>query len=165
MLLLGLGTLLVGTGLLGTLLGLRAKLEGFSNTAIGTVMTAYYLGYVIGTFVVPVLIRRVGHIRAFAAMAAVGSAAVLGHGLVVHPVVWFALRAVIGVAVVGVYMVVESWLNSDGPGNVASGRGTDGHGVTVSRAPMNRARSPLPMSPREKASRMGSPLPGSLWYS
>jgi MFS family permease len=115
MLLLGLGTLLVGTGLLGTLLGLRAKLEDFSNTAIGTIMTAYYLGYVIGTFVVPVLIRRVGHIRAFAAMAAIGSAAVLCHGLVVHPVAWFALRAVTGVAVLGVYMIVESWLNEQAP--------------------------------------------------
>ena len=69
MLLLGLGTLLVGNGLLGTLLGIRARLEGFTNTAIGALMAAYFLGYVMGTFLVPALIRRVGHIRGgFAAL-------------------------------------------------------------------------------------------------
>ncbi len=111
MLLLGLGTLLVGNGLLGTLLGIRARLEGFTNTAIGALMAAYFLGYVMGTFLVPALIRRVGHIRSFAALAAIGSASVLCYGLMVHPLVWAALRVITGIAVVGVYTVVESWLN------------------------------------------------------
>ena len=111
MLLSGLGTLLAGTGLLGTLLGLRAKHEDFSNTAIGAIMTAYYLGYIVGTFVVPILIRRVGHIRAFSALAAIGSATVLLHGLFPDPYIWFGLRFITGVAVLGIYMVVESWLN------------------------------------------------------
>lgn len=111
MLLLGLGTLLVGNGLLGTLLAIRARLEGFSNTAIGGLMAAYFLGYVMGTFLVPRLIRQVGHIRAFAVLAAMGSASVLGYGLLVHPIAWAVLRIITGTAVVGVYMVVESWLN------------------------------------------------------
>lgn len=111
MLLLGLGTLLVGNGLLGTLLGIRTRLEGFTNTAIGALMAAYFLGYVMGTFLVPALIRRVGHIRSFAALAAIGSASVLCYGLIVHPVAWAALRVITGIAVVGVYTVVESWLN------------------------------------------------------
>lgn len=111
MLLLGLGTLLVGNGLLGTLLGIRARLEGFTNTAIGALMAAYFLGYVMGTFLVPALIRRVGHIRSFAALAAIGSASVLCYGLMVHPVAWATLRVITGIAVVGVYTVVESWLN------------------------------------------------------
>ena len=115
MLLLGLGTLLVGNGLLGTLLGIRAQLEGFTNTAIGALMAAYFLGYVMGTFLVPALIRRVGHIRTFAALAAVGSASVLCYGLIVHPVAWAALRVITGIAVVGVYTVVESWLNEQTP--------------------------------------------------
>ena len=115
MLLLGLGTLLVGTGLLGTLLGIRAQLEGFSNSSIGALMAAYYLGYVMGTFLAPALIRRVGHIRSFAALAAIGSASVLCYGLIVHPVAWAGLRIITGIAVVGVYTVVESWLNEQAP--------------------------------------------------
>ncbi|HRY16479.1 MAG: MFS transporter [Candidatus Competibacteraceae bacterium] len=118
MLLLGLGTLLVGNGLLGTLLGIRARLEGFTNTSIGALMAAYFLGYVMGTFLVPILIRRVGHIRAFAVLAALGSASVLCYGLMVHPIAWAVLRMVTGIAVLGVYMVVESWLNEQAPHHV-----------------------------------------------
>ncbi|HCB13394.1 MAG TPA: MFS transporter [Gammaproteobacteria bacterium] len=118
MLLLGLGTLLVGNGLLGTLLGIRARLEGFTNTAIGTLMAAYFLGYVAGTFLVPVLIRRVGHIRTFAALAAIGSVSALCYGLIIHPVAWAVLRMITGIAVLGVYMVVESWLNEQAPHHI-----------------------------------------------
>ena len=118
MLLLGLGTLLVGNGLLGTLLGIRARLEGFTNTSIGALMAAYFLGYVIGAFQIPALIRRVGHIRTFAALAALGSASVLCYGLIVHPLAWAILRVVTGFAVLGVYMVVESWLNEQTPHHI-----------------------------------------------
>lgn len=111
MLLSGLGILLVGTGLLGTLLGLRAQQELFSNTAIGAIMTAYYFGYVVGTFIVPVMIRSVGHIRTFSALAAIASTAVVCHGLFIDPYIWFGLRFLSGIAILGIYMVVESWLN------------------------------------------------------
>ena len=110
-LLLGAGILLVGIGLLGTLLAVRAGVEHFSDPITGVVMSAYFLGFAAGTYVCPALIRRVGHIRAFAAMAAVASAAAIGHALLVHPVVWAVLRAITGACMVGLYMVVESWLN------------------------------------------------------
>jgi MFS family permease len=110
-LLLGMGILLTGSGLLGTLLGLRASMEGFSELLIGVIMSAFFLGYIAGSFLCPPLIRRVGHIRAFATLAAVASVASLMHGLVVDPVVWWALRIVTGIAVLGLYMVIESWLN------------------------------------------------------
>jgi MFS family permease len=110
-LLLGMGILLAGSGLLGTLLGLRAGMEGFSELLIGVVMSAFFLGYIAGSFLCPPLIRRVGHIRAFASLAAVASVASLMHGLVVDPLVWWGLRIVTGIAVLGLYMVIESWLN------------------------------------------------------
>jgi len=117
-LLLGGATLLVGMGLLGTLLAVRARVEGFSEVTIGVVMAAYFLGFVAGTFVCPALIRRVGHIRAFAAMATVASCVAVLHVLVVHPAAWFLLRVVNGVCVVGLYMVMESWLNVLAPNPV-----------------------------------------------
>jgi len=111
-LLLGIGTILVGAGFLGTLLGMRATLENFSEVVTGLVMSAYFLGFVVGAYACPPLINRVGHIRAFTAMAAVASAAILTHALVVDPWSWAALRLITGVCSVGLYMVIESWLNA-----------------------------------------------------
>src|SRR5690606_18980652 len=97
-LLLGMGILLAGSGLLGTLLGLRGEMEGYSQLVIGVIMSAFFLGYIVGSFTCPPLIRRVGHIRAFAALAAVASTASLLHGLLVDPVVWWVLRIITGIA-------------------------------------------------------------------
>jgi MFS family permease len=112
----GLGILLGGVGLLGTVVGLRATTAGFANLQIGLVMAGYYAGYIIGTLFVPRLIRNVGHVRCFAAFAALSAAASLGFGLLVDPALWFVLRILSGICVVGIYMVVESWLNEQSAG-------------------------------------------------
>jgi MFS family permease len=110
-LLLGMGILMLGAGLQSTLLGLRATLEGFPTPVTGLVMSCYYLGYLAGTFVAPRLLRRVGHVRVFAALAALASVAVLVHGSWVHPLPWAAMRLLSGVCFAGIYVVAESWLN------------------------------------------------------
>src|SRR3977135_4576675 len=83
-LLLGMGVLMLGAGLQSTLLGLRATLEGFPSLVTGVIMSCYYVGYVLGTVVAPPLLRQVGHIRVFAALAAIASVAILVHGWVVN---------------------------------------------------------------------------------
>lgn len=110
-LLLGIGILLVGGGLLGTALGVRASLAGFPDLVIGMVMSAYFAGFMVGTFVAPPIIRRVGHIRAFATFAAIASTAGVLHAIWVDPVFWAVLRLLSGMTLVGIYMVVESWLS------------------------------------------------------
>lgn len=110
-LLLGIGILLMGSGLMGTLLALRAVEEGFSELAIGIVMAAFFLGYILGSWWIPSVITRVGHIRTFASLAALAAVAALLHGLWVDPVVWAMLRLVTGISLLGSYMVIESWLN------------------------------------------------------
>ncbi len=110
-LLLGVGLLLTGNGFLSSLLGVRAGAAQIPESVIGLIMSAYFIGFVLGSFYCPLLIRRVGHIRAFAAMAAVASAAAIAHGLVFDPLVWGALRVLTGICLVGLYMVIESWLN------------------------------------------------------
>ena len=110
-LLLGITFIMVGNGLQGTLLGLRASLEGFPTTATGIVMTGYYVGFVAGSIVVPKLLKNVGHIRVFAAMASLASGAVLLHGLWVHPVGWTLFRVLTGFCFAGLFVVSESWLN------------------------------------------------------
>jgi MFS family permease len=112
----GLALLLVGAGLLGTLVGVRATLASFSNIETGLIMAGYYVGYVTGTLLAPRVIRNVGHIRTFAALAAVTAACTLSFGLMVHPAIWLVLRILNGLCIVGLYMVVESWLSEQSAG-------------------------------------------------
>jgi MFS family permease len=105
------GVLMLGAGLQSTLLGLRATLEGFSALVTGIIMSCYYVGYVLGTVIAPPLLRQVGHIRVFAALAAVASVAVLVQGGFVNPLSWGIMRLISGVCFAGIYVVAESWLN------------------------------------------------------
>ena len=110
-LLLGMGVLMLGAGLQSTLLGVRASIEDFPTSVIGVVMSAYYVGYLLGTIAAPQLIRKVGHIRVFAALAAVASAATLLQAVFVHPLPWAVMRLMTGFCFAGIYVVAESWLN------------------------------------------------------
>jgi MFS family permease len=108
----GVALLLLGSGLLGTLLGVRGALEGFSDQVLGLVMSGYFLGFFVGTFLGPPAIRRMGHIRSFSFFGALFACAVLLHAMWVTPWGWGLLRLGTGIAVVGLYTVIESWLNA-----------------------------------------------------
>jgi MFS family permease len=110
-LLLSILLLMVGSGLQGALLGVRAERAAFNSTVTGLVLGLFYLGYVAGSQWVPGLIRTVGHIRVFSSLASVASAAVVVHGVWVSPVPWMVLRFTTGVCVAGLFIVSESWLN------------------------------------------------------
>ncbi len=110
-LLLSVAMLLMGHGLQGTLLPVRANLEAFSAIDIGVLGSAYFLGFAIGCVAGPHIVRRAGHIRTFTAMVAIASCVVLGHALVVQPLVWWLLRMATGLCFAVLYMVIESWLN------------------------------------------------------
>ncbi len=110
-LLLGLGLIMLGNGLLGSLLGIRASIEGFGMSATGMVMSGYFIGMILGSAVVPKMVGRVGHIRIFGALASLASTAVLVHVVFIDPWVWWVMRLVTGFAYAGIYVVAESWLN------------------------------------------------------
>jgi len=110
-LLLGVAILLTGQGLQGTLLPVRASMEGFSTLSIGLMGGAYFLGFTLGCLRGPSLVWKVGHIRVFAAMTAAASAAPLLHGLWMDAWAWWALRLVTGYCFAVLYVVIESWLN------------------------------------------------------
>ncbi|WP_304640076.1 MFS transporter [Pseudomonas sp.] len=115
-LLTGAGFLLLGVGLMNTLLALRGSAEGFTDQTLGLLGSAYFAGFILGTYICPRLIRRMGHIRAFSFFAAGTAAFILLHALIIDPVFWFVLRVLTGVMLVGIYTVVESWLNTQAPG-------------------------------------------------
>ena len=108
---LGIAILMLAHGLQGTLLGLRANIEGFPDVATGLVMSGYYLGLLVGSLRIPVLIARVGHVRVFAALLSLGSTAILFQALFVEPVAWFLMRLLTGYCFAGAFIVAESWLN------------------------------------------------------
>jgi len=110
-LLIGVAILLAGQGLQGTLLPVRAGLEGFSTLSIGLMGGVYFFGFTLGCLRGSVLVRRVGHIRVFAAMTAAASAAPLLHGLWMDEWLWWLLRFVSGYCFAVLYVVIESWLN------------------------------------------------------
>jgi len=110
-LLLSVALLLMGNGLQGTLLPVRANMEAFSATDIGVLGSAYFFGFACGCLYGPRLIRRAGHIRAFTALVAIASCVVLVHALFLNPYLWWVLRAMTGFCFAVLYMIIESWLN------------------------------------------------------
>lgn len=110
-LLLGMALLMLGAGLQGTLVGLRASLEGFPILLSGVVLAAYYFGYIGGSLITPALVSSVGHIRVFSALTSLASVLILLQGVFVAPLPWTLLRIASGFCFAGIYVVAESWLN------------------------------------------------------
>ncbi|MGG7566328.1 MFS transporter [Rhodovulum sp. DZ06] len=110
-LLLGMLLLMLGNGLQGTLLGVRGAIEGFDPAGLSWVMSAYFLGLLIGSRSAPRLIKRVGHVRVFAALASIISAAFILYAAAPDLVAWAVMRLIVGFCFAGVYVVTESWLN------------------------------------------------------
>ncbi|MCR9269385.1 MAG: MFS transporter [Hyphomonadaceae bacterium] len=110
-LLLATAFLYAGNGLQGTLLAVRGDIENFSTTTIGLLTSAYFAGFIAGCRMGPGMIKSVGHIRAFVALASIASSSALAHALIVEPITWAVLRATTGFAFAGLAMVLESWIN------------------------------------------------------
>lgn len=110
-LLLGFAVLMLGDGLQGTLLAVRAALEGFPTTVTGIIMSTFYVGFLGGSLFASKILQRVGHIRAFAALASLASATIVVHAVFVTPISWAVLRMFSGFCFAGLYVVAESWLN------------------------------------------------------
>lgn len=103
--------LVAGNGLQTTLIAIRGNLEGFPLWLIGGFVSAYFVGFIAGSRLTPVFVKRVGHIRTFTALASVASATALAHSLLVDSVFWLALRVITGFCLVGLQMIIESWIN------------------------------------------------------
>ena len=107
----GFGIIVVSHGFQGNLLGIRSVIENFNFIATGIMMSAYFVGFFIGATVVPKLVTKVGHIRVFAAFASMASLSSLVHVVFVDPYVWIFARFLTGFSMIGIFIIVESWLN------------------------------------------------------
>ena len=107
----GFGIIVVSHGFQSNLLGIRSVIENFNFIATGIMMSAYFVGFFIGATVVPRLVTKVGHIRVFAAFASMASLSSLVHVVFVDPYVWIFARFLTGFSMIGIFIIVESWLN------------------------------------------------------
>ena len=107
----GLALIGLAVGVQGSLLGIRAEIEGFDDYLIGLLMSCYFAGFLAGSRLTPKMIQRVGHIRIFAALSAVASVSILIHAIYVNPWAWALMRLLTGFAFSTIYVVSESWLN------------------------------------------------------
>ena len=110
-LLFGMLLLMLGNGMQASLLGIRGALEGFTATEMSVVMSGYFLGFLVSSRAAPEMIRRVGHVRVFAAMASVISAVFILYAALPNVWAWGLMRIAVGACFAAVYVVAESWLN------------------------------------------------------
>jgi MFS family permease len=113
------GTLIIATsgiqlanGFFGTLISLRVAIEDFEATMAGLVLSSYFAGFTLGALRCGRIIERVGHIRAYAAFAGLVVAATAAMPLLIGPLPWLVLRAVVGFGCAGLFVTTESWLNA-----------------------------------------------------
>jgi MFS family permease len=113
------GTLIVATsvvqlanGFFGTFFSLRIAVEDFGATLSGLVLSSYFVGFTLGALRCGQIIQRIGHIRAYAAFAGLVALATSIMPLLVGPLSWLVLRAVIGFGCAGLFVTTESWLNA-----------------------------------------------------
>lgn len=111
-LLLGMLLLMVGNGLQGSLIGIRGDIENFSTFELSVITSAYFFGFLIGSRLAPEMIRRVGHVRVFAALGSFISAILILYPTVTEPWAWMLFRVIFGFCFCGVYVTAESWLNN-----------------------------------------------------
>lgn len=107
----GLTFLLISAGTFSTLIGVRAELENLPTVISGGLTTAYYAGFLLGSWYSLRAMTQVGHIRVYAALASLLSASTLVTGLFDSPLTWIIMRSSTGFCFAGLYVVAESWLN------------------------------------------------------
>ncbi|MDN5788188.1 MFS transporter [Pseudorhodobacter sp.] len=124
-LLLGMMLLMLGNGMQGSLLGIRGEMEKMGTFQLSIVMSCYFLGFLFGSRMVPDMLRRVGHVRVFAALGSMISAVLVMYAVAPNWIAWSLMRVVIGFSFSGVYITAESWLND------ASSNETRGQALSI----------------------------------
>ena len=111
-LLLGMMMVMIGNGMQATLMGVRGGIEGFGTLELSVITSAYFVGFLAGSRATPEMIRRVGHVRVFAALGSFLSAGLIAYPVLTDPYSWTVIRVLLGFCLAGAYVTVESWLNN-----------------------------------------------------
>ncbi len=104
--------LMMGNGLVNVLLPVAMELDGIDTDTIGLVLSLYYIGMLSGAVYSKNLIRRVGHVRVFAGVVALGAVSILACSFSSDPILWGVMRALLGFCNACAYTAMESWLSA-----------------------------------------------------
>jgi MFS family permease len=104
--------LIGGNSLAGVVTPLRARIEGFPDLIVGLLGSVYFAGMLAGTLAAPAIIRRGGHIRAYAAFVALAVVSVILMPVLLSQWAWLGARALLGFVFAGLYAVIEAWINA-----------------------------------------------------
>ncbi len=115
---LGAGLLIAGNGLFTTLLAVRMGIEDMPALSVGIVLSCFSVGFILGAQTCRWFVDRVGHIRSFAALAALAACSALLHPVFISEITWGALRVLTGYCTAGLYTIAESWINAKVPNEV-----------------------------------------------
>jgi MFS family permease len=102
--------LITGNSLLNTMVPLSAKIAGFSSLTIGLLGSCLFAGMLAGTIFCPMIIRRVGHVKAYSIFAALAIIGAVSYPLLLQPWWWLALRGLMGFAFAGLFNVIDGWV-------------------------------------------------------
>ncbi len=102
--------LMTGSGLFMTLVTIRLRQEEINSIMIGAVTAAYYAGLFLGCFRAEKFIMKVGHIRAYSALAAFTAIICVLMGFWINPWLWILFRFLGGACLAGLFVSIESWL-------------------------------------------------------
>lgn len=102
--------MMMGSGLFNTFVSLRLEMEGIQPEVIGIVISAMYIGILIGSLKMDRWIFKMGHVRAFVFVASSLAILVLLQSFWMNPWYWSILRLLGGICIAGVFIIIESWI-------------------------------------------------------
>ena len=105
----------LGRGIMGSYIPIRADIEGFSITLIGILQGTTFLGIALGSMLTLRMIQSVGHVRTFGVCAALVSIGPLIQAMDVYIYSWIFAQIIFGYGTAGMYIVIEAWLNHASP--------------------------------------------------
>lgn len=118
---LAMGLVAVGNGLMFGYIPVSLGAAGYAPTWAGSILTGLSAGGLAGCLFTGMLVRRVGHARAYMVFSALIVLSNTAIGAGTFPLVWIAARILYGFAICGLFIVAQSWLN-DAVGNDIRGR-------------------------------------------
>ncbi|WP_028762605.1 MFS transporter [Shewanella colwelliana] len=106
----GLSFFAVASGFLMSLIPLSLSSFGLELSLVSWLASVFYLGILCGTLTVESVVSRCGHRMALVAFLALLTLTIIGMLIWPNAGMWLAMRFIAGIAVAGVFVVVESWL-------------------------------------------------------
>jgi MFS family permease len=112
---LALSIMQTAAGALSVVGPLALMASGASTLKIGTIVSGYAFGFLLGAYFAPKEIRRIGHIRAVAAFAGITSVAAAALYVSDALAWWLIMQFIMGVCVAGFLASGESWVADAAP--------------------------------------------------